>query len=35
MISASELKGVLGMMPAFATADAVDIKATQTVAVET
>jgi trans-o-hydroxybenzylidenepyruvate hydratase-aldolase len=33
MISASELKGVLGMMPAFATADAVDIHATQTIAV--
>ena len=34
MISASELKGVLGMMPAFATADAVDIKSTQTIAVD-
>jgi dihydrodipicolinate synthase/N-acetylneuraminate lyase len=34
MISASELKGVLGMMPAFATPDAVDIRATQTIAVD-
>src|SRR5262245_66466059 len=34
MISASELKGVLGMMPAFATSDAVDIRATQTIAVD-
>ena len=34
MISASELKGVLGMMPAFATPDAADIKATQTIAVD-
>lgn len=34
MISANELNGVLGMMPAFATADAVDIKAMQTVAVD-
>ena len=34
MISANELNGVLGMMPAFATPDAVDIRATQTVAVD-
>jgi dihydrodipicolinate synthase/N-acetylneuraminate lyase len=34
MISANELKGVLGMMPAFATSDAVDIRATQTIAVD-
>ena len=34
MISANELKGVLGMMPAFATPDAVDIRATQTIAVD-
>jgi trans-o-hydroxybenzylidenepyruvate hydratase-aldolase len=34
MISANELNGVLGMMPAFATADAVDVRATQTVAVD-
>jgi dihydrodipicolinate synthase/N-acetylneuraminate lyase len=34
MISASELKGALGMMPAFATSDAVDIRATQTIAVD-
>ena len=34
MISANELNGVLAMMPAFATADATDIRATQTVAVD-
>lgn len=34
MITASELNGVLAMMPAFATPDAVDINATQTIAVE-
>ena len=34
MIGANELKGILGMMPAFATPDAVDIRATQTVAVD-
>src|SRR5215510_10810949 len=34
MITANELKGVLGMMPAFATPDAVDIRATQTIAVD-
>src|ERR1700741_4740129 len=34
MITANELKGVLGMMPAFATPDAADIKATQTIAVD-
>ena len=34
MITANELNGVLGMMPAFATADATDIRATQTIAVE-
>src|SRR3977135_2881806 len=34
MISANDLQGVLGMMPAFATTDAVDIKATQTIAVD-
>ena len=34
MLSANELNGVLGMMPAFATPDAVDIKATQTIAVD-
>ena len=33
MLTASDLKGVLGMMPSFATADAVDIRATQTIAV--
>src|SRR5437867_12862179 len=32
MITASELNGVLGMMPAFATPEAVDIRATQTIA---
>ncbi len=34
MIGATELKGILGMMPAFATPDAVDTRATQTVAVD-
>lgn len=34
MLTASELKGVLGMMPAFATPDAVNIRATQTIAVD-
>src|SRR4026209_249371 len=34
MISANELNGVLGMMPAFATPDATDIRATQTIAVD-
>src|SRR5437016_14344211 len=34
MLTANELNGVLGMMPAFATPDAVDIRATQTVAVD-
>ena len=34
MITASELKGILGMMPAFATPDAADIRATQTIAVD-
>jgi dihydrodipicolinate synthase/N-acetylneuraminate lyase len=34
MITANELNGVLGMMPAFATPDAVDIRATQTIAVD-
>jgi len=34
MITASELKGILGMMPAFATPDAADIRAIQTVAVD-
>ncbi len=34
MITASELNGVLGMMPAFATPDAVDVRATQTIAVD-
>jgi trans-o-hydroxybenzylidenepyruvate hydratase-aldolase len=34
MLTANELKGVLGMMPAFSTPDAVDIKATQTIAVD-
>lgn len=34
MLTASELKGVLGMMPAFSTPDAVDIRATQTIAVD-
>lgn len=34
MLSADELNGVLGMMPAFATPDAVDIRAAQTIAVD-
>jgi dihydrodipicolinate synthase/N-acetylneuraminate lyase len=34
MISANELNGVLAMMPAFATPDAVDIRATQTIALD-
>jgi trans-o-hydroxybenzylidenepyruvate hydratase-aldolase len=34
MLSASDLKGILGMMPAFATPDASDVRATQTVAVD-
>jgi dihydrodipicolinate synthase/N-acetylneuraminate lyase len=34
MLSASELNGVLGMMPAFATPDAIDIRATQTIAID-
>ena len=34
MIAATELKGILGMMPAFATPDATDIRATQTIAVD-
>jgi len=34
MITASELKGILGMMPAFATPDAPDIRATHTIAVD-
>ena len=34
MLSPNDLSGILGMMPAFATPDAVDIRATQTVAVD-
>jgi trans-o-hydroxybenzylidenepyruvate hydratase-aldolase len=34
MLTANELKGVLAMMPAFATPEAVDIKATDTIAVD-
>lgn len=34
MVSAQELKGILAMMPAFATPDATDIRATQTIAVD-
>jgi trans-o-hydroxybenzylidenepyruvate hydratase-aldolase len=34
MLSANDLSGVLAMMPAFSTPDAVDIKATQTIAVD-
>lgn len=34
MLSASDLKGVLGMMPSFATPDATDIRSTQTIAVD-
>ena len=32
--SANELSGVLAMMPAFATPDAVNIRATETIAVD-
>lgn len=34
MLSAKDLSGVLAMMPAFATEDAVDIRATETIAVD-
>ena len=34
MLTPKDLGGVLGMMPAFATEDAVDIRATQTIAVD-
>jgi dihydrodipicolinate synthase/N-acetylneuraminate lyase len=34
MLSAKDLSGVLAMMPAFSTPDAIDIKATQTIAVD-
>ena len=34
MIASNELGGVLGMMPAFATPDAVDVRATQTIAID-
>ena len=34
MLTATGLNGVLGMMPAFATPEAVDIRATQTIAVD-
>ena len=34
MLTAKDLSGVLAMMPAFATPDAVDIRATQTIAVD-
>ncbi len=34
MISANELSGVLAMMPAFATPDAIEISATETIAVD-
>ena len=34
MISASELKGLLAMMPSFATDDATDVRSTQTIAVD-
>ncbi len=34
MLTANDVKGVLGMMPAFATPDAVNIRATQTIAVD-
>jgi hypothetical protein len=34
MLTASDLKGVLAMMPAFATPDAVDVRSTQTIAVD-
>src|SRR4030067_1571729 len=34
ILAASDLNGVLGMMPAFATPDAVDIRATQNIPVD-
>ena len=34
MLAASDLKGVLAMMPSFATPDAVDLRSTQTIAVD-
>jgi len=34
MLTANDLKGVLAMMPAFATPDAADIRATKTIAVD-
>ena len=34
MLTAKDLSGVMGMMPAFATDDAVDIRSTQTIAVD-
>jgi trans-o-hydroxybenzylidenepyruvate hydratase-aldolase len=34
MLSAKDIGGILAMMPAFATPDAVDIRATQTIAVD-
>src|SRR3970040_2508567 len=34
MLTANDLKGVLAMMPAFATPDAVDIRSTKTIAVD-
>ena len=34
MLSAKDIGGAMGMMPAFATDDAVDIRATQTIAVD-
>lgn len=34
MLSAKDLRGVLGMMPAFATSDAANVRATQTIAVD-
>ncbi len=34
MLTAGEMNGVLGMMPGFAAPDAVDIRATQTIAVD-
>ena len=34
MLTAKDIGGAMGMMPAFATDDAVDIRATQTVAVD-
>jgi len=34
MLTPKDLGGVLGMMPAFATEDAVDVRATQTIAVD-